>query len=356
MKAQANGNMIMLAGQARGLTQIELAKMAGLQQGSVSKIEQGTLHLSDEALQRLADALNLQAGFFVQQYGHSRPVTPFHRSRKRLSVKKRLEVESTANLILLCLQRLAAEVEIPDGPLRISVDEQENSPEEIAFKVRKRWKVPPGPIDNVVKLLEDNGIFVVNLDFGTKDIDAFTLVSDLGVSAIFVNSNLPGDRLRWSLCHELGHIVMHEYPTEECEPEANAFASEFLMPQEEIFESLEQLSITALPDLKRHWKVSMWSIIVWASKIGAITPNRYRKLCETMVYGGFRTKEPDYLQIPKERPSLMHDLAHFFRTDFKYESKDLAAFLYVSESDLISWNLWPREPRNLIDFPGMSTT
>ena len=48
-----------------------------------------------------------------------------------------------------------------------------------------------------------------------------------------MNSDMPGDRHRFNLAHELGHALMHRHSTGECESEANRFAAEFLMPKEE---------------------------------------------------------------------------------------------------------------------------
>lgn len=41
----------------------------------------------------------------------------------------------------------------------------------------------------------------------------------------FVNVTIPADRVRFSLAHEIGHIVMHQLPTDDMEREADRFAS-----------------------------------------------------------------------------------------------------------------------------------
>jgi hypothetical protein len=47
---------------------------------------------------------------------------------------------------------------------------------------------------------------------------------------IVLNRQQSADRMRFTLCHELGHVIMHTFPTPEMEVEADKFASCFLLP------------------------------------------------------------------------------------------------------------------------------
>ncbi len=55
---------------------------------------------------------------------------------------------------------------------------------------------------------------------------------------IFLNQHVPADRMRFSLAHELGHIIMHTVPGDEIENEANAFAAELLVPEKQFRRAL----------------------------------------------------------------------------------------------------------------------
>src|ERR1019366_9937990 len=87
-----------------------------------------------------------------------------------------------------------------------------------------------------------------------------------------------GDRLRLTLVHEVGHIIMHESATPTMEVEANAFAAEFLAPRKEIKGSLLGLNMAKLADLKRHWKMSMQALIMRAYELKTITESQRRYL------------------------------------------------------------------------------
>src|SRR5204862_198947 len=95
----------------------------------------------------------------------------------------------------------------------------------------------------------------------------------------FVHEEIPGDRQRLTLCHEIGHVVMHHMPTDEDpEDEANRFAAEFLMPAAEIAGELHNMTLPKAAALKQYWKVSMQSIIVRSRELGKISHNQYQYL------------------------------------------------------------------------------
>ena len=90
----------------------------------------------------------------------------------------------------------------------------------------------------MVTLLENNGIIVISMVFGTDKMDGLSSITNKGRRVVFLNSRMPSDRIRFSLAHELGHIIMHLDDiipdNRDEEDEANTFASEFLMPSNDI--------------------------------------------------------------------------------------------------------------------------
>ncbi len=119
----------------------------------------------------------------------------------------------------------------------------------------------------------------------------------------YLNADTPADRLRFTLAHELGHIVMHHQQTNEAnvEEEADRFAAEFLMPEQEIGTSLYALNIPKLTRLKGYWKVSMGAILRRARDIGKITDRQYRNLWEQMSRLGFQSASQASLPM-RSRP------------------------------------------------------
>ena len=123
------------------------------------------------------------------------------------------------------------------------------NPAAVARLVRGTWLMPPGPVRNVTESIEEAGGMVVFSDFGTRQIDAISEWVPGSRPLFLINSNasIPWDRMRLTLAHELGHVLMHTFPSPTMEEEANAFAAELLMPRKEIKPYLYNFS---------HWRNS----------------------------------------------------------------------------------------------------
>jgi hypothetical protein len=104
--------------------------------------------------------------------------------------------------------------------------------------------VPSGPISNMVSLLEAVGVIVVNRTLFTDAQDAVSTWprDGLGPPLMLVNLGLAPDRERFTMAHELGHLIMHALPEDDQETQADRFASEFLAPADEIAPQLAVLS------------------------------------------------------------------------------------------------------------------
>ena len=102
--------------------------------------------------------------------------------------------------------------------------------------------LPRGPIANMAGLIEENGGIIIPCDFERDLIDAMSQRIDGMPVLFFVNMNSPADRVRHTLAHELGHMVLHTInlkDDEEMEDEADHFAGAFLLPADEIKVHLE---------------------------------------------------------------------------------------------------------------------
>jgi Zn-dependent peptidase ImmA (M78 family) len=192
------------------------------------------------------------------------------------------------------------------------------TPEEVACAVREYWGLPSGKIENMVKTLEDAGIIVIPYTFPTRKFSGVSLLTHHGNWVILVNQELPADRIRFTLAHELGHIIMHRFPTATMEQEADSFASEFLLPSRDIENQLKRISLEKLAYLKLEWKVSMAAILRKAHSLGKLTDNQYRYWNMQMSAAGFRTSEPIQYNVPYEKPSLLEEIIKVHTIDLNY--------------------------------------
>jgi Zn-dependent peptidase ImmA (M78 family) len=194
----------------------------------------------------------------------------------------------------------------------IPVDEERNSQsvdiEEIAAQVRDRWKIPNGPIENVVRLLEKNGVVVIRFRVSIEKVDAFCVdFPDRPVVALGADKGLR-DRSRFDAAHELGHLVMHgagRIGDKGAESQANEFAAAFLMPAEDIKPELPcRLDWPTLLRLKAKWHVSIAALLVRAKTLGVMDEHTYAQAWKALSARGWRKREPGNLGNP-EVPVLL---------------------------------------------------
>ncbi len=332
--------MVILAREMRGITQKDLcSKIPNLTQGNLSRMEKGLLNIPAETLNLLAEELEFPQKFFFQETPVSR-ISNFY-YRKRLSMpKKALQItDAKMSVISSCVDDLLNSVELVSFDIpKIRVDNNSKTPHDIARIARKFFDVPAGPIKNLVETLERKGIIIKELDFNTEKFDGITLITKKGQPIIFVNLSIPNDRKRFTLSHELGHLIMHlpfeldlEIPEKEIEREANAFAAEFLMPELEIRKDLTYITYSKLSPLKEYWMTSKSSLIYRAHQLGCIGEDKYKNLLIELSRQGERRNEK--VEVKFQSPSLLNRIIEFFRTELKYTTTELCDYLSISLKD-----------------------
>lgn len=336
-----NREMLILARESRGLTQSEFAKelehVMPIAQATISKIENGLKEPTPEQVSSFAQCLKYREEFFYlsEHIRHFGSGCVYHRKKQRAPESKLRYLLAMINVRSIQVKTLlqSAEIDTENEFPRLDVDEH-GPPEKIAKTVRAMWKLPPGPVQNLTRAIEDAGGIVIICDFGTRDVDALSQLHPDIPPLFLINSSIPADRMRWTLAHELGHIIMHTMPTGDMEKEADRFAAEFLMPQDEIRHDLYNITLPKLANLKPYWKVSMNALLRRAGDIGTITPRMRAFLWTQMGTAGYRLNEP--VPIPSEQPSLIDEIIAMHSTELGYSAKDLGTITYTYEDEVRS--------------------
>lgn len=351
------GELLLLARQARGFTQPELARAVNIAQAFVSLIEHEQRAPTADVIERFSQSLRFPRSFFYQDD----PIIGtgigevFHRRRKSLGSKETSQIHAWMNITTFATRRLLRAVEWPSVELQPwSIGVEVNSEEEAAEALRAKWYVPSGPIQSVCTILDRAGVLSIPTAFPTLEVDAIgQWPSDLP-PLIFANINVPQDRLRFTLMHEIGHLVLHQRSallevTDRIELEANRFASAFLMPQREVKPQLRQLTISRLTQLKRHWRVSMAALIMRAKQLQTITPAEEKSLWTEMSRNGWRKREPASLDVHGEVPGGRYrELLQLHRVDLGYSTKALGAALNLYQEDVHERILLPEPGLRLV--------
>ncbi|MGW4640794.1 ImmA/IrrE family metallo-endopeptidase [Sphaerisporangium sp. NPDC004334] len=332
-----NPRMLTLAREARGLTQIELAQLTGIVQSSLSKAETGLRQLREDEVVSLARTLRVTPDLLCwpdDVYGFG-SASFFHRKQQSLSQKSLRAIQARVNLLRMRIQRLMQGIDI-EAPLVIPhLDVEEiGGAAEAARRIRAAWRIPMGPLDNLVDIVEAAGGVVVRRDFHTHRINAISVWHPASAPLFVLNSFLSPERQRFVLAHELGHMVMHEGepPREEAEREADGFAEELLMPAAEIIADLDGIDVAKAAALKPYWRVPMQSLILRAEHLDVITPGRCRSLHAYMNKMGYLINEPAPLE--REEPQVLKEILHIHLTEHGYTEAELAASLGMLQEDL----------------------
>lgn len=329
--------MIELARESRGLTQTALAKKIGVSQSKLSKVENQELDASEDLIRKLSDFLDYPIDFFYDELPNINLPVAFFRKRKTIPKRDLMKVKSGINIQSFHIKKLLTKVSIPECKMpTISLSKSGKSVSEVARELRTHWNLPSGPIRNLTEILEEKGVVIIERDFCSEKIDGVSIYNpEYGLPPIiFVNKSIPGDRLRWTIAHETGHIALHhhlDWVPEECEEEADQFASEFLMPAEDIKPFLFKLGIPKLAELKRRWKTSMQALIMRGWSLNTISDNQKRYLFMRMSDLGYRKKEPIY--IPREKPTLINEILDTFLSDLSFSGEELSTFLHISPDE-----------------------
>jgi Zn-dependent peptidase ImmA (M78 family)/transcriptional regulator with XRE-family HTH domain len=337
-----NHHMMILARDSRGLTQSELAARLSVMQGTLSKYETDFQEPPPLFVSELSDVLGYPKSFFFEG-GRPCGLPPFHyRRRKKLSAKALGRIVAEMNIRRMHLAKLLVSFERKANAFIPEIDPHEYrgrgkttlSIEDVARSVRGMWMLPSGPIPNMVELIEGSGGIIIPCDFGTDLIDALSQRIEGLPVMFFVNVNAPADRVRHTLAHELGHMLLHTVTVksdEEMEDEADAFAGAFLLPADEIRPQLRRFDLRQLANLKRYWKVSMAALAVRADRLKLITPYQKKMFWIEMGNLGYRKWEPN--EPAKEHPKLLRQMISFHTKELGYSISEMAKLLHLKASE-----------------------
>ena len=326
-----NRDMLQLARGARGLTQGEVARASGVTQALISRIENGLDVPSEEVLSFLSSALRFPRAFFFEE-SRALGLPQYHyRKRARLGARILQKIEADTNIRRMHVQKLCRSFEIGhrvSTPV-IDLDSAQLTPQQAAQQLRGYWTIPRGPIDDLTAIVESAGIVIIPMDFGTHLLDALSFRIPGVQPLIFMNCHVPGDRYRFTLAHELAHLILHNLPMsdDKMEEDADKFAAEFLMPALEIRPYLKSPSLGTLGRVKSLWKVSIKSLIFNAYHLKLITPSQYRGLNVNYSKAGYSRGEPFPIEL--EKPSLLPEMISCHLNNLTYSLDEMARLLLL---------------------------
>lgn len=336
----ANGDMLRLARQRKGFQQTEAANRIGVAQPLLSRYENKLNKPPEDFLAMAARVYEVRPSFFFQSqpiYGAPVSVHPMTRKRADVSARELDSVVAELNVRVMHLRKFLEAVDVGSGsPLpRLDVEEY-GDPEDIAGMLRAHWGVPRGPLPNLTTLAERSGVIVAHSAMSGVEVSGVTFAPPGIPPLVVLKDGHAADRLRFTLAHEIGHLVMHRFPTPKMEEEANRFAAALLMPSEDIRQYFigRRIDLALLAAMKPEWRVAMQAILMRAKSLGLLDRNQEEYLWKQIGIRRMRLREPPELDFDVEAPSVMPSLFKVFRSSLRYSMTETSKLLHLYEHDL----------------------
>lgn len=336
------GERIKQARIAAGLSLRTLAERAGVSAMAISKYETGKSTPSSGVLLALAKALGVRTEYFFRPVKVELQEVEY-RKHSRLPVKVLQQIQG--DIIEQIERFIELEQLLPNGPVQTfelphqlpNTISSLGDIEEVADALRQNWKLGVDPIQVLTDMLEDRGIKIFQSKAIRNDFDGMAAkVNEIPV--IVVGSGWPGDRQRFTMAHELGHLVLSGRLAVGVDEEgaSNRFAGAFLAPASEVRKELGEqrtwLEPKELEVLKKTYGLSMQAWMHRADDLGILPHTHYVAMRKFFSARGWHKVEPGE-QYPPERPQLFEQLVYrALAQDFISESK-AAELLRLSLSE-----------------------
>lgn len=307
-----------------GLSLQELGAAAGLSQGYLSDIANGNRPFTEQHVEALAHGLHFPPEFFyVQAPAVERDSLNFRKLKKApAKLTRKAEqyfreasrvTQYAAEVAGLKTKRLPF-IYSDEGPL---LNEEIERTAEALRDLMGLADLDPVP--NLTRAIERLGIVVapVSLDpTGDEVAPVTTFEGHFGIShgdevGVPVVGYFPGssaDRDRFTLGHEVGHVLLHSRrKSSDPEKEANRFAGALLISEQAARSTLHSMvTLNQLARIKSKFGISIQALIMRAAGLGIIDEKRQRSLFVQLSGRGWRQVEP--VEIEPENPLLLRKI------------------------------------------------
>lgn len=310
------GKRLKLARQGSGLSLRDLESKIGniVSAQAIGKYERDEMLPSSTTLIALSKALGVSEAYLLGQSDLQLEGVEF---RKKKITSKKEEAHVSASVIGHVERYLEVEDIIYSASIKWDHPREAPFPvhtlqdaEFASEKLRYYWRLGTSPIAKFAEFLEERGIKVLSLPLAASVSGLTCWVkrrNGSSVPVIVINENHRGERQRFTLAHELGHMVLDVSPNLDEETAANRFSGAFLVPSEilwaEIGKHRTTLTVGELIHLKSLFGVSIQALTYRCKDLEIISSKVFQDLFAEFSRRGWRT--PPYnepLPIPKEEP------------------------------------------------------
>lgn len=309
---------------AAGLTLGALGEKIGVSHTAIQKYEKGLLTPSSSQLLKLARACGIRSEYFFRTHAVELLRPEF---RKTSALGKTAQDALKIRILEQVEKRVELLIAFPESPLLVfhppavlpahiaTMDELEG----FADLVRNAWQLGMNPIADLTDTLEGLGLLIIVVDEENPGFSGLTAKARTEDGQEFpivaVSKRWPGDRQRFTLAHELGHLLLEGRLRGDIDEEkaCDRFAGAFLAPQVAVRQLLghqrHALEWQELHALKHEFGLSIAGWLQRAKQCGVIGDAAHLSMVKQFSARGWRKKEPGEPLLP-EHPRLFEQLVY----------------------------------------------
>lgn len=307
------------AREARGYTAETFADVLGITRQSVGQYETGLISPGADVMSSIISLTEQPLSFFTTARARTAEGMGevFWRSLKRMEKHHRNRIARRMEWAADVVAYIEQFIDLPSvnlPALKFDFDKlDEEAIESAAEMLREKWELGHGPISDLCKVLEANGIILIYEPVACPDMDAVSRWQAGRPYILYSKEVESYPRTLYNLAHELGHILLHSHVevTKDnlatIEKQANRFAGAFLLPRASFPKEVISTSLGFFQFLKERWMVSIGAMIYRCKDLELLTPNQHAYLLRQMNAQKIRIKEPLDDHFPMSRPSVLSE-------------------------------------------------
>ncbi|MEF9991633.1 MAG: XRE family transcriptional regulator [Romboutsia sp.] len=287
-----------------------LAKETDVQKKDILAFEESKYLPKLENAQKLANALNFPIEYFYRKDKMKVLVENVHFAVPG-SIPRVEEVAFREKLVMThkIVTFIEENVSIPDLNLPTRLDRNLDM-EKLSVELRKYWNIGDAPIQNLGKIMEENGIIISTMNSGKKGLAPFTqkqsINSKLRYLVCLGDDKGSQPRRNFDLAYELGYIIGDALKIPTKRFSKDEFACALLLPKESFFEDLENPNdLDSYVNLKKKYNTPIEAMLYRANQIGILGYKPYNNLGRQMQAKGWLNQEPLDDTIKAKNPILL---------------------------------------------------
>ncbi|HHM7088326.1 XRE family transcriptional regulator [Pseudomonas aeruginosa] len=334
---------------ARGLSQVALANMVGVSPATISKWKSGQQSPEAEALQCLAQVINVTPEWFTRPLPEKCSL-PLFRSNASAHANARTMLEARLEWAQDIALALSEFVDFPEVnlPKRAFTDPEQITGADIehaADECRELWSLGRRAIPDLAMAVEGAGVILIREETGVSTIEGLSAWSQaLNRPIVLLASDKQnGFRSRFDLAHELGHLILHKGIDRSTDPvrhklmedQAHRFAGAFLLPAESFALDVKSpVTLDSLLLLKQRWGVSVAAMVMRLRALDIIDDDAKGLLFKRRsARWGVKAEPGDEGRLP-EQPRLLKRTIELLASSGVLPTNAVSTYVGLSTNDI----------------------